>query len=66
MWKMKTQKSVAKRFKVSKRGKLLHSKTCKSHLLTKKGKTTKKQKYGQEIAKVEYRRMARMISCKMR
>lgn len=36
MPKMKTHKSSAKRFKVSKSGKILRSKAYKSHILTKK------------------------------
>ena len=39
---MKTHKSSAKRFKISKSGKILRSKAYKSHILTKK--TTKRKR----------------------
>ena len=42
MPKMKTHKSSAKRFKVSKSGTILRSKAYKSHILTKK--TTKRKR----------------------
>lgn len=64
MWKIKTNKSVAKRFKVTKSGKLRHSKTCRSHLLTKKGKTTKKHKFWKAVAKVDSDRMKSLIPYK--
>jgi ribosomal protein L35 len=66
MWKIKTNKSVAKRFKVTKSWKLKHSKTCRSHLLTKKGKATKKHKFGKLAAKVDTPRMASLIPYKLR
>ncbi len=66
MWKIKTNKSVAKRFRVTKSGKLKHSKTCKSHLLTKKWKKTKRDKYGKLVAKVEVKRMSSMIPYMLR
>jgi len=42
MPKMKTHKSSAKRFKITKSGKILRSKAYKSHILTKK--TTKRKR----------------------
>ena len=62
----KTHKAMAKRVKVSKNNKLIHRKACKSHLLTNKGRTTKKDKYGKEIHKSEQKRVKRMIGVKMR
>jgi large subunit ribosomal protein L35 len=54
----KTHKAVAKRFKVTGTGKLKHSKTCKSHLLTNKSSAAKKrQRYGKLLAAVEMKRM---------
>ncbi len=63
---MKTNKSVAKRFKVTKTWKLMHSKTCRSHLLVKKWRATKKNKHWQEIDKVEVRKIKYMIPYKLR
>ena len=42
MPKMKTKKSVAKRFKVTGSGKLKRAKAFKSHILTKKSTKTKR------------------------
>lgn len=42
MPKMKTKKSVAKRFKVTGSGKLKRAKAFKSHILTKKSSKTKR------------------------
>jgi large subunit ribosomal protein L35 len=42
MPKMKTKKSVAKRFKVTGSGKLKRAKAFKSHILTKKSAKTKR------------------------
>ncbi len=42
MPKMKTHRSSAKRFKITKSGKILRSKAYKSHILTKK--TTKRKR----------------------
>ncbi|NPA38871.1 MAG: 50S ribosomal protein L35 [Thermodesulfobacteria bacterium] len=40
--KMKTNRSAAKRFKVTATGKVLHKKSGKSHLLRKKNRKTKR------------------------
>jgi large subunit ribosomal protein L35 len=41
--KMKTNRSAAKRFKVTATGKVLHKKSGKSHLLRKKSRKRKRQ-----------------------
>jgi large subunit ribosomal protein L35 len=41
MPKLKTSKSAAKRFRVTKRGKVVYSKAFKSHLLAKKKRSRK-------------------------
>lgn len=64
--KLKTNKAAAKRFKVTKTGKLRHSKTCRSHLLTNKGRATKKHKFGKELFPGDAKRLATLISAKMR
>ena len=43
MYKLKTSKSVAKRFKVSSDGKMLKRSSCKSHLLQKKNSKRKRK-----------------------
>lgn len=42
MPKLKTRKAVAKRFKITKRGKVKRSKAGKSHILTKKARNRKR------------------------
>jgi len=42
MTKLKTKKSVSKRFKISKRGEILFRRGGKSHLLTKKQRKSKR------------------------
>ena len=61
MWKLKTNKSIAKRFKITKRGKLIHFKAWKSHLLTNKGKSKKAFKYWKVISKVEAHKIKALI-----
>jgi len=43
MPKMKTNRSAAKRFRVTKTGKIVRSKAYKRHLLTSKNRKTKRQ-----------------------
>lgn len=57
----KTHKSVAKRFSVTGTGKLKHSKTCRSHLLTNKGRATHRDKFGKLLAEVEVKRMKQLM-----
>jgi ribosomal protein L35 len=62
----KTHKSMAKRIKVTKNNKLMHAKSRKRHLLTNKGRTTKKNTLGKELHKSEARRVQSLISTKLR
>lgn len=64
--KLKTNRSAAKRIKVTGTWKLKHSKSYKSHLLTNKWNATKKEKMGQVLDKVEVKRIASLIPYKMR
>lgn len=64
--KIKTNKSLAKRIKVTKKGKLRHSKTCRSHLLTNKGKATKRHKFGKELSKPDAKKIVQLIPYKLR
>nr|YP_010951550.1 50S ribosomal protein L35 [Laurencia catarinensis]WMP12489.1 50S ribosomal protein L35 [Laurencia catarinensis] len=43
MYKLKTSKSVSKRFKISSSGKFLRHYSCKSHLLQKKSSNRKRK-----------------------
>ena len=58
----KTHKSMAKRLKVTKKGKFMQSKGWKSHLLTNKGKTTtQRNKHGKELGASKIRKMKQKI-----
>ena len=62
MPKIKTKRGAAKRFKLTKTGKVKRSKAYKSHILT--SKTTKQKRNLRKsslIAKVEQRNVRRMI-----
>lgn len=63
---MKTHKATAKRIKVTGTGKLRHSKTAKRHLLTHKGRTTKDNTFGKEVAKVDTVKIKALIPFKLR
>ena len=43
MYKLKTNRSIKKRFKLTSSGKLLRRKACKSHLLQKKSSNIKRK-----------------------
>ena len=58
---LKTHKATAKRIKKSKNGKLRHSKVCRSHLLTNKGKSTKKHKFGKALSDVHKKNVALLL-----
>ena len=48
--KAKSHSGAAKRFKITKKGKVLASKSCNNHLLTNKWKTNKKSPYWKELS----------------
>ena len=62
----KTHKSMAKRIKVTKKGKFMKDKSWKNHLLTNKWRTTKNNPYGEEVSKSERRRIKALIPFKLR
>lgn len=64
--KLKTNKSMAKRIKVTKWNKLIHWKVGKNHLLTNKDDTQKKFKYWKTISEQESKRVANLIPYKLR
>ena len=49
--KQKTNKSAAKRFKITKTGKVLYNKMGRRHILTKKSPKTKRQARGSRVLK---------------
>lgn len=66
MPKMKTNRSAAKRFKVTATGKILHKPSGKRHLLRKKSSKTKRalSKY-KELFKGYYHHVARVLGSKL-
>ncbi len=62
MPKKKTHKGTAKRFKVTKTGKILHKKMGSSHLMEKKSAKRKRHlKKANTLSKVEQKRIKRLI-----
>ncbi len=60
--KMKTRKAVAKRFKITGTGKVMHHRARKSHLLSKMGSDTKRQLKGsKEIDRSDFKRVKQMM-----
>jgi large subunit ribosomal protein L35 len=64
MPKIKSNRSAAKRFKVTKNGKILRSKAFKRHLLTAKNRKKKRQLKGSHVVDPgDAKRIMRLISC---
>ena len=62
MPKMKTKKSVAKRFKLTSTGKVKYKKQGTRHILTKKGSKRKRRlRHPDILSSVETRRIRRML-----
>jgi len=62
MPKMKTHKSSAKRFKISKSGKILRSKAYKSHILTKKtAKRKRNLRKSTEVSNADTRKVKKLL-----
>ena len=62
MPKMKTNKSAAKRFKVTKNGKVKRNKAYKSHILTKKSKTQKRRlRKSDEVNSADMNRVKKLL-----
>ena len=59
--KLKTNKSIAKRVKVTKTGKIIHCKCWSNHLLTNKWKAPKRDKYGRQLSKRESKKVLALI-----
>ena len=62
MPKLKTKKGVAKRFRMTKKGKIKMPKCCKGHILTKKSRARKRKLKGSGyVGKAEARHIRRLM-----
>ncbi len=62
MWyKLKTNKSMSKRFKVTKNNKILHQKAGVSHLLTNKSDAPQKDQYWRELFKGDVKKIKNLL-----
>lgn len=62
MPKMKSRQAVKKRFKVTKNGKVMHSRAGKNHLLSHKSSNRKKNLSGEkEISQADKKRVKQML-----
>ncbi|RKY28978.1 MAG: 50S ribosomal protein L35 [Candidatus Omnitrophota bacterium] len=59
MRKLKTKKALAKRVRITKKGKVLRRKAGKSHLLSSKSKKRKRQLRKQGLVKKRYTKMVK-------
>lgn len=59
--KIKTNKAMAKRIKVTKNGKLIHQKAWVSHLLTNKNKAQRQFSYGLAMHETEVKKVRHLI-----
>jgi len=59
--KLKTNKSLAKRVKITKRWKVLHMKCWKNHLLTNKWKAPKRYKYWKVLSEREINKVKALL-----
>lgn len=48
--KLKTNKAIAKKIKITKNGKMIHAKGGRNHLLTNKGRNNRIDKYGKGLS----------------
>lgn len=62
--KLKTHSWAAKRFKITKKKKVLACKACNNHLLTNKGKTNKKSPYWKVLEKVRGKKIRALVPYK--
>jgi large subunit ribosomal protein L35 len=62
--KAKSHSGAWKRFKITKKWKVLTSKACNNHLLTNKGKTNKKSPYWKELSKANSKMVKNLLPYK--
>lgn len=58
--KLKTNKAIAKRIKLTKNG-ILRAKSCKNHRITGKGKTVREDKSGMPLAPGMEKKIRKML-----
>jgi large subunit ribosomal protein L35 len=61
MPKMKTHASATKRFRITRRGKVLHRKATGNHMLTKKSGSRRRRVEGMSEVTVEKRKIERLL-----
>jgi len=61
MKKWKNHSWAKKRFRITKKGKVLFKKSCNNHLMTNKGKTQKKYPYKKRLAKADVQRVKDLL-----
>ena len=59
--KMKTNSSAAKRFRITKKGKLLHRKATGHHMLTKKSGSRRRRIEGMSEVSAERKKIKRLL-----
>ena len=62
MKKLKTKKSISKRFKITKTGKILHRKSGQDHFNAREpGKTTRAKRSSQQVSRMDRKRIKKAI-----
>jgi large subunit ribosomal protein L35 len=61
MPKMKTHRSAAKRFRITRKGKVLHAKATGNHMLTKKSGGRRRRVEGMSEVTAERRKIRRLL-----
>ena len=64
--KIKTNKAIAKRIKITKSWKVKHMKAGRNHLLTNKWKAPKKYKFGKILSEREQKKIEALVPYKLR
>lgn len=62
--KLKSHSWALKRFKITKKNKVLSKKSCNSHLLTNKGDSNKKAPYWKVLSKTDAKKVKNLIPYK--
>ncbi len=62
--KMKSHSGAAKRFKITKKRKVMAKKSCNNHLLTNKWDSNKKHPYGKELSKANSKMVKNLLPYK--
>jgi len=62
--KLKSHSGVLKRFKITKKNKVLSKKSCNNHLLTNKWSSNKKAPYGKRLSKTDSKMVKNLLPYK--